>query len=281
MENIAAVVILYHPDEYVVNNILSYIEFIDLLIVIDNTGTDHELKDKIKSLSSKIRYIANLENEGIAKSLNKALRMVKGEFNWILTMDQDSGFSLNDIKRFLDTASTIMDQSKDIAVICPDQDFQSLPSNGIQAREILKAITSGSIVNIPVWEQLHGFDERLFIDEVDLEYCYRSVQNGFKIMEIPGIRLDHNLGKRQVAGYFGVLKRSSRIIHSPFRIYYMVRNYLYVSSKYAGLFPDEFRLRKKQFLVTLKNNLLFSGRFFGVLRAMIRGYVDYKTNKFS
>jgi len=52
-------------------------------------------------------------------------------------------------------------------------------------------------------------------------------------------------------------------------------------SKYQKLLPEEMKERKKGLLVILKNNLFFSGRFFQVLIAIIRGYLHFKLNKFS
>ncbi|RYE54720.1 MAG: hypothetical protein EOP48_11700 [Sphingobacteriales bacterium] len=60
-----------------------------------------------------------------------------------------------------------------------------------------------------------------------------------------------------------------------------VRNFLYVNEKYKKLLPEELKERRKGLLVILKNNLFFSGKFFRVLVAAIKGYLHFKMNKFS
>ena len=79
--NIAGVVILYNPDENVINNIKSYLEELDCLYVFDNTETANEiLVEKIKCLP-RVRYISFCENKGISFALNTVLSAVyTGEF---------------------------------------------------------------------------------------------------------------------------------------------------------------------------------------------------------
>lgn len=60
----------------------------------------------------------------------------------------------------------------------------------------------------------------------------------------------------------------------------MVRNYLYVRKAYKKSFPDEFRQRDKAMLVTLKNNLFFSGKFIGNLKSIRKAYIDFKKGNF-
>ena len=89
--NIAGVVILYNPDENVINNIKSYLEELDCLYVFDNTETANEiLVEKIKCLP-RVRYISFCENKGISFALNTVLKTEK-RYQFLLTMDQDSRF---------------------------------------------------------------------------------------------------------------------------------------------------------------------------------------------
>ena len=77
--------------------------------------------------------------------------------------------------------------------------------------------------------------EKLFIDYVDFEYCLRLRLNGFKIIQLNNITLYQELGnmvtKRILFWKVGISN------HSPQRIYYRVRNRLFVSSKYFLHFP--------------------------------------------
>ena len=144
---------------------------------------------------------------------------------------------------------------------------------------VVTTITSGSLLNIEICKKLGGFDEKLFIDEVDFDYCYRCILAGYKIYQFDHVYLTHRIGKSIKTGYFSVIKRSNRVVHNPTRVYYMVRNHLYMSSKYAKSFPEEFSQRRIDLFITLKNNLLFSGHFFKVLKSAIKGYIHFFQKK--
>jgi hypothetical protein len=60
----------------------------------------------------------------------------------------------------------------------------------------------------------------------------------------------------------------------------MFRNYLYVRKQYRNVFPGEFRRRDNEMRIIFKNNLLFSGSFLRNLKSMIKGYIDFKRQKF-
>jgi rhamnosyltransferase len=202
-------------------------------------------------------------------------------YQWLLTMDQDSFFDKSQIKNFFFYAERKFSARDDIAIICPQHSIKANTKDNDSYKPVIRAITSGSLVNVEICKKLGGFDAKLFIDEVDFEYCYRALVNGFKIYQFEGVFLNHQIGKTKKAGYLSYVKSSNRVIHSPTRIYFMVRNHFYVASKYSKYFPKEFNKRRKELLVSLKNNLLFSGLFFKVLSSAWKGYVHYKQNKFT
>jgi rhamnosyltransferase len=97
----AAVVILYHPCEKTLTNINSYYDHVDKVYVFDNTEKGSELKYSLLSLP-KISYHHDGQNEGIASRLNAAARMALDDgFDWLLMMDQDSGFSSTMMEHYL------------------------------------------------------------------------------------------------------------------------------------------------------------------------------------
>jgi rhamnosyltransferase len=280
---VSGVVILYHPDEErIISNIQSYIDYVNMLIVFDNSNCRNNLIESIKAISSKIIFISNVQNEGIAKPLNKALELVAGTSSWLLTMDQDSYFEPTHASSYFNSFVKLFFSSEDVAVVCPNHSFPNdLNKISDEYKEVARAITSGSIINTKICRKLNGFDKKLFIDDVDLEYCYRCILAGYKIIQFDNIYLNHTLGTQKQAGYFSIIRKSVRSLHSPFRVYYIVRNFLYVSTKYKKYLPMEIKQRRRELLITLKNNLFFSGKFFRVLVAIIKGYLHFKFNKFS
>ena len=87
---IPATVIWYNPDDENIKNIRTYIDYVEKLYIIDNSKENNKkLADSLNNL--KTEYIYNDKNLGIAKALNLACEKAANDnFEWILTMDQDS-----------------------------------------------------------------------------------------------------------------------------------------------------------------------------------------------
>ena len=93
MLNICGVVVLYNPDNSILDNIQSYISCIDKLYVIDNSDDINcEIAEAIQNIHKCI-YISNNGNHGIAQALNVGVnKAIANRSDWVLTMDQDSRF---------------------------------------------------------------------------------------------------------------------------------------------------------------------------------------------
>ena len=276
---IAGAVILYHPDADVLQNIHSYLPFLSRLYVIDNS--ENGLSNVASQLANtnNVQIICNGKNEGIAKRLNEAADMAIAEqFEWLLTMDQDSKFEEADIEKYLLQLNNFSNK-KSVAVFGVEYE-NCLPVKDIVAQEVDVLITSGSIINLPVYAEIGGFDEPLFIDEVDTEYCFRAALKGYKIIKFSNVCLQHQLGVVHYHISLKTFKKSPRVLHSPRRLYYMVRNRLYVSKKYARQFPETEKILRRALLVRIKNNLLYGDKkaisFYNVCRAL----ADYKRGRF-
>jgi rhamnosyltransferase len=60
--------------------------------------------------------------------------------------------------------------------------------------EVRTCITSGALTNLDLWKKLDGFDEQMFIDSVDFEYCYRVRKAGYKVIQTDQVQLSHSIG---------------------------------------------------------------------------------------
>ena len=85
------------------------------------------------------------------------------------------------------------------------------------------------MINIQAWKDVGGFDERMFIDLVDTDFCLRLRRAGYKNIQLTSVVLNHNLGnpitKRILFTNFSTTN------HSAFRKYYRVRNNIYIARK--------------------------------------------------
>src|SRR4051812_49217623 len=93
---LAGTIILFYPDNDVIENILSYIDIVEKLYVIDNSENKNvDLVNQITTLD-KVSYLHNGENRGLAQTLNRAAELaILEKFDLLLTMDQDSYFEKN------------------------------------------------------------------------------------------------------------------------------------------------------------------------------------------
>ena len=84
-------------------------------------------------------------------------------------------------------------------------------------------ITSGSFIPISVLDEVGLMREELFIDFVDIEWCLRARKQGYEIVAINKVMIDHYLGDYAVH-FMG----HHYPIHSPLRMYYYFRNAMYL-----------------------------------------------------
>lgn len=85
-------------------------------------------------------------------------------------------------------------------------------------------ITSGTLVRREVFAHVGAFVEGLFIDNVDVEWCYRAAHLGYGCYGAVAAQMVHALGDDSVALPFARQRRL--VIHNPLRIYYITRNRL-------------------------------------------------------
>lgn len=272
---LAGVVVWYKPTLKDIKNLETYINYLDKLYIIDNTENINN-KDKVPN-SKKIEYIFQNENLGIAKALNIACKKaIKENYKFILTMDQDSSFNNNDLEK-MKTIASKMPLTK-IGIISPWHKTKlkiEKPKEEIDYP--LDVMTSGNILNLDIYKKINGFKDFLFIDGVDIEYCLNLKKNGYKVMRINTIEMNHDLGD---IFYRKILNKEFMCDnHNYLRIYYMVRNYRYIRKEYRRIAPEFCDI-----LVKIKG-LVFRIIFyekdkFRKLRSIILGIIDYKKQKY-
>jgi rhamnosyltransferase len=278
MIKVAAVVILYYPDKEILDNILSYCKAVEKLYVFDNSESKNEEIFLQVSNISNISYYHDAENMGIAVRLNQAAKLaVQDGFNLLLTMDQDSKFTGDNFPAYLRCVE--QDTDKDSVAMYGVEYEKEVSDSKCNPIAVHQLITSGSIVNLEISRQIGGFNELLFIDEVDLEYCYRSLQAGFKVLKFTNIHLQHSLGSISYHTSLKSFKSSQRTLHSPVRVYYMVRNHLYVRKKYKAIFKTEITRSRRTLLNRVKNNLLYGKRKWEIVKYLFLAISDYSKGK--
>jgi rhamnosyltransferase len=269
------VVVVYNPDETIMDNIYSYFNNIDKLFIVDNSETINiSFVNQIIN-NQKIFYIDNHGNQGIAHALNNgAKKAIEMGYEWLLTMDQDSSFDSNMLDNYLNCWNNYPDKDN-VAIFSPVHNILEYQTSSItkcNAVNKFHVLASGNIINLKAFKYLEGFNEALFIDEVDHEYCLRSKLAGFSIIEFPNILLKHNLGETVSIQRHGQIIESTTY-HSPKRFYYITRNRLYMWKTYQHLFPNLVEIQFISIMKTLIFPLIYHNkktqRFFYIIRGIL------------
>jgi rhamnosyltransferase len=276
--NIAGVVILYHPDiQQLSENIQTYLKGLKQLYVYDNSETKTPgIEEALFKLDPSIQYHYFNANEGIAKRLNQAIAQATlNQYDFLLTMDQDSSFKDGDFDKYkLSIQSSGDSNVAQFGVNC-QPDF-TLPKD--EPEEALTLITSGSILNVSLAKHVGPFNEDLFIDFVDAEFSYRVIQNGYTNLMFSNIVLNHALGTLVEGRGLGNFKKSMRIIHAPTRVFYIVRNGLYLLFKAQGL-TSSMKKDVIRCIKIIKNDLIYNPELLAVYKNLFSGISAFLMNR--
>ena len=268
-KDIALVVVLYNdtPRDYVFqdNGIP--------IIIVDNTPN----RD-LKILSSQITYIALKDNYGIAKALNVGFKKAKEmRAQWVLTMDQDSHIPKNMLDQY---KKCIGSNNTKVGMVTPLINMYKGENKKTKdtVSEIHIALSSGSLINMDAYDAAGGFLEKLFIDEVDFEFCWHIRSLGYHIYQLNNVVMQHQLGDTKEYKLFG--RHLFYVMNEkPIRHYYMQRNQLYVRNLYANIYPEIKPTFWGTFMCLVKI-VLFEKNVLKKLKARYLGYGDYKNNIF-
>jgi rhamnosyltransferase len=113
--------------------------------------------------------------------------------------------------------------------------FQRVACDGTDLSGVTMVISSGSLIELETWNRLGGFDEGLFIDYVDTDYCLKVIRSGRSIAVAAAATLSHRLGARAPGRILGRDLRPMH--HAPFRHYYIARNRVRIWRRHALAVP--------------------------------------------
>ena len=272
-ELLGSVTVWYNPEPGFIQHIHSYSNYSKLLIVVDNSAiSNRNLFDKIEA-ENKI-YIWHGENMGIAKALNLGIAtLIAQGYKFALTLDQDSLFEQSEIEKLLVAAEKHGWENTGILSPIHQQQKSELVYNIHEYTPVTCVMTSGNILNLTIAEKVGLFNEQLFIDHVDNEYCLRLNKSGYKVLTANAF-LIHELGTYKDIYFLG--KRIGGFIsHSPERLYYFVRNSMYILDNYFFI-DKRYSLMEVSSLMKRFVKLFFEGETTKRLKLYFKGVCDYK-----
>jgi rhamnosyltransferase len=255
---ICTIIVTYNPE------MISFSECIkshlksqsDKIIIVDNGSSNKFLiVESIKNYNE-IKFISLDDNKGIAYAQNVGIKLAMEEkFDFVLLFDQDTilpdAYAGNIFQSYLNIAKS----GAKIGVVGPNyidtvtkkyypqMIFKGLKFHKIfpdkkseEFTELSFIIASGSLIKIDVLKEVGLMDESLFIDSVDIEWCFRAAAFDYKTFVANDLEVFHTIGDKRVKSLGREIS-----IHSPMRKYYIARNHLLLLRNKA--IPVGFKVR--------------------------------------
>ena len=244
---ICAGIILYNPDIKRLIEVVNAINHqVERVVFVDNASAN--ISDVQSTFTSdKFSWIKNDKNLGIARALNQLTEYADNNgYEWILTLDQDGICGDGYVEKLFTAVDSDTDNSNSIAMIAPltiDRGeigseitgFKPTGKSLPETEDISFCITSGSLTNVKAILAIGGFNDWLFIYEVDREICLRLLQHGYRLVRVNTVELYHEHGLKTVTRRF-LWKKYVYHNYTPISVYYQTRNLVYMLRKYGSTY---------------------------------------------
>ena len=269
-DKVLATITSYNPElDLLEKNIDAIVNQVDKLLVYENASKN---RDEIVALCENkgVELILNDKNYGVAGPLHDGLEYAfNNGYEYILTLDQDSVASKRMVKDLL-----ALIKADDKMAIVAAQPVMTV--NGVEVKEhsenhfVNDVITSGALADVSKLKQIGGYMPEMLIDWVDTEICFRTIANGYRIMQST-VPLIHQFGdpvRRKFLWKWCIVTN-----YSPFRCFYIARN----SAFCAKIYKNPLAKRRRIYLLKTRIKILcFETNKLEKLKALSKGKKESK-----
>ena len=279
-----SIVVTYNPNSETLLCLLSQIDAsVDFILIDNNSLNLSEFSLSVNSLSRCKLFVSRPSNSGLASALNFGLQWcIEHGYEFAFLFDQDSRPNDLFFENMLDAYAEIENsQQQRIAALGPrivnprnlkrarfknfNSFFRVNNKNFDKYKEHFHAdfiITSGTALRLGHLSEIGLMKDSYFIDNIDLEWCFRARQQGFEVIGTDSAVLYHAIGEQ--INSFLVLS-GIMVHHNPDRIYYSSRNRVHLwTMNYAPVgwkVRDIFRfILKTAFLLVFSSNRVAYGK---------------------
>lgn len=233
MDKVCALIVTYFPGSALVSMVRSLNAEFDFICIVDNNSSC-EWQAQLKELDSSVFIVELKDNLGIAAALNRGVEYaLKFGCNWVCCFDQDSHYIQGSRSRYHKALENKC-HSRVVGTSYNKPSFASIFER-FKAKETegynhtKTVISSGCFFSIQLWRAVGGFDETLFIDSVDHDFCLKVQRAGGDVVLLSDRTIEHSVGVDESA--MGVP------LHEPIRKYYIFRNVILLIRRYFRYFP--------------------------------------------
>ena len=238
-----AIIVTYNPDITALLKLVGQLKKETDFIIVDNGTLDiPDIEESINVYDQCREIICLKKNEGLAKALNTGIHWcLKEEYDFVFLFDQDSSlcdlFVNRMINAFFDASS---ETGKNIAAMGPriiNPQTMRQTSFKLFNRFIFRSdrklsdkaphyvadflITSGTLLVLKTIEFIGDMKASYFIDNIDLEWCFRAKSKGYELVGTDEAVLYHAIGERSSSP---IVRSGLMAQHNPTRSYYSSRN---------------------------------------------------------
>lgn len=285
--SVALITVNYNGYDFLKDGILSLSKMSGVnikIFIIDNASSDDSIKS-IEGMFNNLEVIKLSENTGFAKANNIGIeRAIEQGYEYSLIVNNDvivDKRMLSQLLKYADEDTITIpkiyyyDNKKLIwsAGGYIDKKTAEAKHRGIREEDIgqydelyLSQVATGCcmLINNKIFKTIGMFDENYFMYCEDTDLCMRIVDKGYKILYVPTAKLWHKVSS------------SSGGESSAFKVYYIARNKLYLTSK----FKDKIKLSARLYVrVKLLILLMLSIVYKKKNRNIYNAYIDYKSKK--
>ncbi|MBR3225046.1 MAG: glycosyltransferase [Atopobiaceae bacterium] len=275
-------IVTYNPDiSGLEQNLRAILPQVEKTIVFDNGSSEvDKITRSIETIagSSRACLIAHGRNAGMAKALNRICEeALKCGVSHVLFLDQDTIACDGLVEGLLGN------MHEDVGIASPRivdrNDVEEESYTGV-TEELSRAITAGSLVNLHAWRAVGGYDEGLFVDWVDYEFCDNLRVRSYRIVRVNTVTVLHELGKKEFKGVGWTFSWSRGFYRAPIyrnerslvRRYDLMRGHGYATYKYkkTSVWREEAWLT----VVDILHNLMYEKKRLQFVKAAAQGFID-------
>ena len=244
-----AIIVTYNPDITALLELSAQLKKETDFIIVDN-GTK-EISSIVESITiyEKCKTVIFLDqNEGLAKALNIGITWaLERNYDFVFLFDQDSSLCDLFVKRMIDAFFDASEKTlSNIAAIGPRiinpqtmrqtsfklfskfifrSDRKLASSSSHYTADFL--ITSGTLLYLHTLASIGAMKESYFIDNIDLEWCFRAKSKGYELIGTDEAVLYHAIGERSSNP---LVRAGIMAQHNPQRSYFSSRNRVHLYS---------------------------------------------------
>ena len=295
---VAAVLVSYRPKASVFPTVLrSAATQVEELVVVDNSP-EPESQEAVARMVEAVRQTGSEaqltlltlgENTGLSRGINRGVRKgFEDGCSFFLLLDQDSVLGPAAVRtlreehgrRAAGRGEAVLAAENDIPNPSPlhrllDSVYYRYRAKTPEGHPSPLAITSGLFVPAAVFRRVGLFDESLFLDSADHEFCLRARRRGVRLFTVPSARVHHMMGE-PTGDRSGLLGAELRYQNED-QLYYGTRDTLRTVRRYWLSHP---LLGTSLFGFTVARSMAYRWGGPGYRRQYLaarRGWVDFVT----